>query len=368
MATMLLFSSPARAVDQGIVEVDGYSWSGDSARVNLNSLGGGTTVEVDGQDRKVFSLLEILTEAQSSTSELDLAALPKVEIAYPKSELVTYSGSQIRDSSRQDKLARFFVGEGGWTYILLPGNISVAFEKANPKIYDPSKIPALNVTLSPKSKEIESGDRVDFRATVTNAGGKPLQYEWIWGDGNEDQTSTGNYGHTFRGKNKSFWVTVTVSGPGFKDGQDAATITIGKVEKPKNKKKKKDKEDPPADEDTGGYGGYSYPGGTGGYGGYPGGTGTSPGAGTPMPAAPEPKPQPEPSVDDGLVEVTGELVSSSAPAPTMTPGEAAAQPPPVAVAPTPEGFKISSETWTVLGLLALLGLGLLAERRGSKLY
>lgn len=357
------------AVQKGIVEVDGYAWGGDVAQVDLNTLSGGTDVTVEGETVKAFSLLEILSDVDSA--DFDLATLPKVEIAYPKKQLVTYTGNQIRNSANETRLARFFVGADGLTNILLPGQDPVAFEDINPKIYDPTQLKTLEVSLSPPSKEITSGDSVRFKATVANSGGNPVEYQWSFGDGDTKKTSTGSIAHTFRGKDRQFVVTVNVVGDGFRPGQDTSAITIGKVE-PKKKEKKDDEETtPPADGGytDPGYGGYTYP-GSGGYpggsGGYPGGAGTSPGAGSSTPADPQPKDRTEPPVDDGLTMVTGELVSGSAPAQTTTPGESGAEPP-VAVTPTADGFAISSGAWTAIGLLALLGIGLLAEARGSRL-
>ncbi|MGK2931326.1 MAG: PKD domain-containing protein [Solirubrobacterales bacterium] len=373
---MLVFFGAGQAnaaAAPGKVEVDGLAWQGDPVEVDLNTLRGGSPVSAEGTVVKAFTLLEILQEADSRSAEVGLATLPKFEIAYPAgdgSRTLRYTGDEVRDSPG-NQLARFFVGQDGWTNLLIPGRSApVAFEQRNPKIFDPSKVQTLAVSLSPAHEEIESGDRVAFTATVSNDSGKAVEYDWAFGDGATTITDSGKISHVFRGKDKQFIVTVAVSSPGLRSAQDFSSITIGKVKKPKRKDKEPKPEDstPDASSTTGGYGGY----GSGGYGSEgSGGSGTG-GSGSPSGgAAPSPGRSPAPEqksvpVDDGLVEVSGQLVASASPAATMSAGEAVTE----AVPETPGksgALGVSTEAGMSLGLILLLGLGLLAERRGARL-
>jgi|GEM_PF-3328652 len=357
-------SSARAAADKGIVEVDGYAWVGDAVEVNLNSISGGTPETIAGQQRKVFSLLDVLTEADGESTDLGLATLPKVEIAYSlnnKVKTARYTGDQVRDQGNAKDLARFFVGDGGVTYMLLPGQDPIAFENANPKVFDPTKLTPLAVSLSPSSKSIKSGDSVSFKASASNGGGASLTYTWDFGDGSSKQTVSGSITHTFRGVDRQFVVVVRVAGTGFREGQALASITIGKIPEKKKKDKKPESDQPdPAPGST-----YTDP--YGGYGGYDSGTGSptvpsSPG----QPSAPRPDDQVQPLPDDGLTQVAGELVSSSTPAAAVSPGAATPETSPVET-PATQKQGINEGVWVFLGLMALFALGGLAENRGSRL-
>lgn len=369
LAGMFIGPAHAGAATEGRVLVDGLSWTSD-AEVNLKNLGGGKTATVEGEEVKVFNILQILQAAEGS-SDLDIATLPKIEISYPKggkeTGKATYTGDQIRTSP--DSLARFFTS-GGYTKMLLPGSSTpIVFEKSDPKLFDPTPKPNLNVTLTPASSTIKTGQSVSFSASVTNANGARVTYTWDFGDGKGAGAGQPNMTRRFTGKDRQFYVTLTVSAPGFRDGTAGSVVTIGKVPKPKKPKKPKDKgkkETPSDNSSTPGYGDYGSSGGTGGYGGYPGDFGSSPGSSSPTPSVPKPQEKPEPPVDDGLVEVTGELVSSSAPASTTPPGGSSTPETPATVK-SPAGEGIADWVLVVLGLGVLLGFGALVEKRGSRL-
>ncbi len=366
----LIGPSHAGAATEGKVVVDGLGWA-SAGEVNLKNLGGGKTATVEGEQVKVFNILEILQAAEGS-SDLDIAKLPKIEIVYPKggkdTGKVTYTGDQIRTSP--DSLSRFFVS-GGFTKMLLPGSSTpIAFEKVDATLFDPTKKPNLSVTLSPASSTIKTGQSVTFSASVSNADGAKVTYTWDFGDGKGTGAGRSKMTRSFTGKDRQFYVTLTVSAPGFRDGTAGSVVTIGKVPKPKKPKKPKDKgkKETPSDYgSTPGYGDYGSSGGTGGYGGYPGDFGSSPGSSSPTPSVPKPDEKPEPPVDDGLVEVTGELVSSSAPAATSPPGGSSAPETPATVTSPSSGEGIADWVLVVLGLGVLLGFGALVEKRGSRL-
>lgn len=383
IALMMFGAGQAQALpfQPGLVEIDGYGWSVDPIPVDLNNQTGGTTGTPLGETApvEVFTLHQILTTV-GKTAEFDLQTLPEVEIAIPgRRQPFTCSGDNIRANTKCGQLVRFFVGSDQFTKLLLPGETQPAsYEEVNAKIYNPTTPPKLTASLTPISKKVKSGESATFKASVTGSKGSAVTYQWSV-DGVTRQTSgKPSFSYTFRGKDKRFSVVLIASASGFKDGQASSLITIGKVP-PKPKPKPEDKNDENTTPNTGtgtgtggygtGYGGYGsgYPGGTGNY---QGSTGTTPSPPAPSPTPPKPKP-PEPPVDDGLIPITGELVSSTAPAATVSPGDpgaAAVLDPPT---PDPEadsaGFGLPKETWTVVGILALFGFGMVAERRSSRL-
>lgn len=369
LACLWVVASPARAVsgEVDVITADGQ----DFVTVSLSSIGSpvanggsyGLDPSIEG-----YTVRQILQKAG--------------ELGFDSSDAEGFVIARAKKNKRPMELSRavattdsgtppFFYESDGTTHFVMKGTGGSIFDDefavTRPTI-SLAKDTGIAVDLSADDTHIDVGDSINFEATPENLNaGEKVSYRWDFGDGTMKTTASKTQSHTFK-KEGEFLVLITIVGqPSSRAASNGKRIIVGPAPKPKKDKKNKDKEDLPADTSTPDYG-YSYPGGTGtGTGGYPGGSSGSPGAASPNPT-PEPEKQPEPPVDDGLVEVSGELVSSSSPAPTMTPGEAAAQPPPVAVTPAAEGFKISSEAWTVLGLLALLGFGLLAERRGSKLY
>lgn len=372
LAGMFIGPAHARAAaTEGRVLVDGVSWS-QPAEANLKSMNGGTPTTVEGEQVEVFNILQVLEQA-SSSPDLNIATLPRIEIAYLNSNgtsgKVSYPGDQIRNSP--NSLAKFFVADG-FTKMLIPGSSTpIVFEKTDAKLLDPTKQASLAITLDPEVSKIKSGQSVTFNAKVNNANGAPVTYRWDFGDGKGSIAGKATMTRAFTGKDRSFNVVVTASATGFKNGSGGAQVIIGKVKPPKNRPKKNDKKNETPAGNGGGYtGGTGYGTGTGGYGGYPGGTGTNPGYSPSTPSAPTPrKPEenPEPPVDDGLVEVTGELVSSSAPASTSPPGGSSAPETPATVTSPSSGGGIADWVLVVLGLGVLLGFGALVERRGSRL-
>lgn len=360
--------SPAKAMN-GQVKV--YTANGlQDTTVVLSEIGSpvargsnyGLSSSIEG-----YTIRQILKKAKEQG--LDSTGVEGFEIARAKLSKGSMSVNSTEANSDAGTPPFFYENEGSTHFVMKkknsPGFFDDEFASSIP-IISFARDSGITVDLNADPLSVDVGDPVRFQATPGNLkAGETVTYSWDFRDGTMKNGSS-SLPHTFK-KKGTYYVLVTVTGSSGRRDTASKKIQVGPAPKPKNEDKNKEKEDPPADDGTGGYDGYSYPGGTGGYGGYPGGTGDSPGPASPTPPAPKPEKQYEPPVDDGLVEVSGELVSSSSPAPTMSPGEAAAHPPPVAVTPASDGFKISSETWTVLGLLALLGLGLLAERRGSKL-
>lgn len=216
----------------------------------------------------------------------------------------------------------------------------------------------LTVRLTADRTLIKPGDAVNFTANVTPASGS-LTYIWDFGDGRQSVVGKARESHRFRAGDSRFTVTVRVAG-GTKSGKDSVVITVGK--KPKPEKKNEDRQP-----DTGGSSGGGNPAG----GGYPGGSYGTPAAPVvPAPAGPSVSPpasppaakqKPQPA-DDGLIPVRGELVGPPIPGEVIDPNS---RPPAADSAQKAgeKGFGLSGEAKTALGVIALLGLGGLAELR-----
>jgi hypothetical protein len=231
----------------------------------------------------------------------------------------------------------------------------------------------LQVAIRVPDEKIRAGDKVTFAAAST-APVNSSTYTWTVNGVRKSGGRT--FTQTFKADGR-YSIAVEVTNGSLK-GYSEAFVQVGEAKKSKKKRegggKKKDggetgqttADDPysgyPGDTGTGGYGGY-------GGGGYPGGTGTgtrSPSA----PAAPQAPEQKEPvePVDDGLVQVSGDLVSSSAPAEVIAQAPGGGAPEALQEGSPAKPGGIADWVWVSLGLLALLALGMAAEKRGSRLH
>lgn len=330
-----------------------------------------STPKFDLGSREV-TLKEILEKAAAEGS-LDLATYPKVTIGGK-----SYTRDQVEAVAGAPKV----VFQDGTTAIHFPGGgiqehgpDQEGLQALTPKITVPRNAVNFKVTLSPKSRTVKSGTKVQFRATVTGTKGK-LSYRWSFGDDSADKTTSGpTVSHTFRGNDKEFLVTLTVTESGnIRTGTASSVIKIGKAKKerkkPKEDKPKKDKAGTPGNNSgDGSPGDYGDDYGYDGYGGDPYG-GDYGGAGDPSPAVPStPKPKkkkPPVTVDDGLVPVRGELLDPDIPAQVIDPTTQQPQGssnPDQQQAAEPKGFALSGGAKTAIGIAVLLGIGGLTELR-----
>jgi hypothetical protein len=348
----------------GTVEVNGYAWTIDPLKVQIPQ---------DGTTTK--SALEILQEAESKSSKVDVATVPDIAVTLPgKAQSVKCSGNQLRSGSSKcptftasaDYTVMSFVSGSKTHQVRYQATSASGSPGLNPQIYI-GQASSMSVLLSPPSKKIDSGDTVDFKATVTGATGK-LTYSWDFGDGSSKTTSTGTISHKFTGDDQAFTVVVNVTQTGSpRREDDLSTITVGKVKKSTKKKKKKTKDDDGNNGDEGTYD----PGYVPGYSdNYYDGTGTSPGSGntssgSPSTTSPD---KPKPNEDKTPVEssgdtVTGQLIDPTTTATVIPPTdnstgsteEANPQDDPDGGGGLPAGAKAA------LGIGGLLGLGGLAE-------
>lgn len=311
-------------------------------------------------DGKPVAVWDVLREA-ADAGTLDLDSFPRLTIAGR-----TLSRDQVKDAGSNLNV----VFEPTQTTINLPGGGSAVYGEGEqfaftPKIVVFPKAADFKVTLAPKSRTVKSGAKVRFNATVNGTTGT-LSYSWSFGDGSPDrQTATPTIEHIFRGTDRQFPVSLTVTEAGnIRNGTAASLITIGKAKKPDKPKKPKKKAGSSTPGGTPYGGGY----GDGGYGGYGepgngGGNGGTPGPSTPASPTPKKKEKPRP-VDDGLVPVRGELLDPDIPAEvidpsTDQPGESAEPAP----AREKSGFGLSGGAKTAIGIAVLLGLGGLTELR-----
>ena len=347
------------------VQAPGNSPGGEP--ISLSSLGDPITESYSfssgDQNLTGYPLKSILDEAASRDSELSLRDVTAVQVDRPSQGQITIAKAEFSAGP-----PLFFEDSGEMKFVDPSGPRILTFTRAAPaiKLVAAAKQSVEIVALPASAK---AGETVNFSAQIDGlADGENTDETWTFGDGTGEATSGK---HEFAAKG-TYTIRLNVVGDQGFQGTDTKTYTVGAAKKDEKKDKDNDEtEDPPANGGyTDPYGGYSYPGGTGdGYGGYPGAggsTGATPGPSAPAPATPKPEEKYEPPVDDGLITVSGELVSGSAPAATVAPGDAAPETP-ATVTPSSDGFGISSEAWTVIGLLTLLGLGMLVEKRGSRL-
>jgi len=230
----------------------------------------------------------------------------------------------------------------------------------------------VSLVINPSDPSPRAGEKVGFEAVTSGASGTPT---FTWFVDGKARSGGKKISETFKREGR-YRVEVTVEyGQGGPSASKYLDIQVGEP-----KESKKDREGGGKKEDGGETGesdpqqpydpyagGYSDP--YGGGSGYPGGSGTGAGSTAPTPPASPaspPKEQPAEPVDDGLVEVSGELVSGSAPAEVIaqTPGGA----PEALQEGTPsEPGGVADWVWVTLGLLGLAALGALAEARGSRL-
>lgn len=362
----LIVPSMAQALEDQ-VQVRGAGLSSAQVKVTLSDIGSPSsysyTINGSTQSLSGYTLRQVLDEADGQSSSLQVSKATSVNIPRPTNGFVAIAKS---DFSQGPPL--FYEEDGTMKFV----------DPTGPRILTYSfSIPAVELVQSKQSVGIganpangsKAGEKVTFAAQSNGAAsGESITYSWKFGDGS---TGSGpNPNHTFA-KKGSFDVTVTATGTaGF-----SQTDTLNyQVDPKKSKKKQKgggdDKDGDQTGTDTNTDPGYSTP-----YSGSTYGTGV-PGGSYPSPAAPAgpsstPAPQNEEPVvppDDGLIAVTGELVSSSAPAVTSPPGEAPAEDSLQEGTPEePQKAGINDGVWVFLGLMALFALGGLAEKRGSRL-
>lgn len=367
VAAFVLAPAPgavAAPFSPGVVEVDGYGFE-DVVDVREDALAGATGRTVG---------IKVVMQEGEKSGEFELSTVQKVEIALPGSQAKfrTYSGNQIRNNPGSVPRFRF---EDERTVMILPNGAEVAYAAAgsglNPRIYIPANTSTIDVKLTPEARKIKSGESVTFKADVTGGTGQ-LTYRWSFGDGSKDLVTTkGSVSHTFKGNDRTFGVTLTVSdSSSTRKGTASAVIIIGDTKKPEKKQKENGNRnsDRPDDRD---YGDDDYgddPGHGDGYGdGYGDDYGNgSPGTGTPAAPRQPKKDEPEPPVDDGPETVRGELLDPSIPAEVIDPSS---QDPATGADPAePEeeeggGFGLSGGAKTAIGIAFLLGLGGLTELR-----
>lgn len=396
LGTFWLGVTPASAQD-GEVTVRAAGDSPASVTVKLSELGAtdvtGQTYQLNSGTRSItgFSIAKVLEEAAGRSDAIDLDRIPYVDVDR------VAAGSTIRLGTDQIFNPDFFTDgppvffeEDGATVFVKPGSgekagSSVRFTNA-PIGVSIGVADDLSVSLRKSEAKIEAGGAVTLEARVKSPpGGQSFEYRWTFGDGRSQTTSKASVKHTYR-KKGSYLVVVTVTASGGAEGQGSGTLEVGKSEKKDKKPEKKPAGDGTGEDPPGGAGpatgsGGSYDGGYGDGGlgsdyGLPGGYGYEPGpsgAGSPavpLPSQPFPAPAPQPDqqpqvpVDDGLVPVSGELVSGTSPAPVATipaPGGGGET---VSPAPGPgDPAGIPGGIWIAAGVFFLLALGGLSEIR-----
>jgi hypothetical protein len=252
--------------------------------------------------------------------------------------------------------------------MVLKGGARIEYTGTSPTVYITAQ-PDIEVEISPRHKQIKSGDPVTFTTRVSGASGQ-VTYNWDFGDGKSATTSKGTVTHSFNGSEKTFNVVVTVSSTvNPRTDNDLAIVTAGKVKKEKKKKQKRQEDDLAEPDDNGSYDPGYVPGYNDDY--YDDGTGT--GAGTReigSPSAPSPsqqrqkkqqkKPQP---ADDGLETVSGELIGPGSTA-TVIPSTDSPATGTEEASPVDDGKGgggLPGGVKAAIGVGALLGLGGLAE-------
>ena len=321
----------------------------------------------DGTQVDKFSLESILDAAQSDKPDaLQWDDAPYVDVDKPGFGKIRLS---IEDVTSGD--AVYFHCDTT-TYFEF-GSKSLKFTGADPGVTIGEVANLVEVEVSASSTKVKAGDQVNFRGKVSGVpSGESVSYRWSINGVTEQETDSLKFRHTFEDQgNFSVVLTATIDSTG-DEGFGGASIQVGKAKESKKDREGGGNEDdgdetgsytPPADYGYESYG-YGAPGGTGGSGtGSPGAGSSSPGS-TPAPPVEQPPAEP---VDDGLETISGELVSSTAPAATIDPSLPGASEALQDGSPASDSFGLPREAWVVLGILALFGFGMLAERRGSRL-
>jgi PKD domain len=395
-------AGPAMAAG-GEVTVRAAGDSPASVTIKLDELG---SADVSGRSYKLgsgtrsitgYSIEKVLEEAAGRSNAIDLDRIPYVEIdRVAAGSTIRLANEQIFDPDFFADGPPVFFEEDGTTVFVKPGiggkaGSSVRFTNA-PIGVTVGVADDLSVTLRKSEAKIDAGDGVTLEARVKSPpAGQDLEYRWSFGDGRSQTSSRSSVKHTYR-KKGSYLVVVTVTSSGGAQGQGSGTLEVGQTEK-KNRQSGKKQESGTGGGGSGGSGstgGDSYGTGSGyGYGsdglgsgyGVPGdfGYGSGPSAAgvpvTPVPSQSGQTPVPQSDqqqvqVDDGLVPVSGELVSGTSPAPVTTipapggGGESVA--PPAESGDGPAG--IPSGIWIVAGAFFLLALGGLSESRAFGRY
>ena len=387
LLALCLIAAPALAKD-GQVTVRAAGITNESVTVKLNELG---TNDINNREYRLqsgqvtisgHSLRQVMERAGSESEAIDFDTIPSITIDRPSGSPITISGDDMRDPDAFSDGPPVFYEDNGATVFVMPGTTPggsgnrYRFAQAPVGISVGSGV-AYEVELSASRTKVKVGQKVTFTASVTGqSAGESLSFDWNFNDGKSRTTTSKKVSHTFTSKG-SFAVILDVSGNSG-SGQSGILIEV----EAKDQKKKNSDNQPDGNEGTGGINGGT--GGTGdGFGTGTGGFGTGTGSGFPgvlpgpaVPIAPTspnpfPVPPPEPApgqeqpVDDGLVEVQGELVDpvsvGTLAAPDQTP-----VPESLDTAPSGTeqgGFGIPGEAWALAGVGFLLGLGGFAELR-----
>ncbi len=338
-ALVLCFTSPPALAKDGQVTVQVAGITLESVTVKLNELGAN---DINNREYRLkdgpvtisgHSLRQIMVKADAESEAIDLETIPSVTIEPSVEEgsggtsgrPIRISGDDVRDPEAFPDGPPVFYEDNGATVFVMPGTTSGASGSraryANVAVGIKVNTADFDVELSASRNQVKVGQKVTFRAKVSGQEvGENLSFSWNFNDGGIRTTTAGRTGHTFTSKG-SYPVILNVTGL-FGSGRSGILIEVDGTDEEKDPEKK-----PEGNEGTGGENGGS--GGTGdGFGGGTGGFGTGTGTGfpgvvpgpvtpaapapaiqTPAPAPqPEPEPEPDPPVDDGLVEVQGELV------------------------------------------------------------
>jgi hypothetical protein len=350
----LAAQSPA-AIQEGIVEVNGYAWTVNPVAVDLNDI----APTNNGSSR--YTVLEILEEGQNG--QYRISQIPRVTINLPgKLTGPGCSGDQIRGNSNQCPTFRSTPDATIMSYKAGSQTRQVEYRDYNPQIYI-EKADDMSVDLSPPSAKIDSGGQVRFTTDVSGDIGA-VTYEWDFGDGTKKTTSKGSISHTFKGSNRTYTVVVSVTSTGNpRSADDLSTITVGKVKKKPADQNPNQKNPDNSDNGGGGETTESTPYVPGYSGGSTGGTGGgSPGA-SPNTSPGQPKREKQqPANESSGQTVTGQLIDPASIA-TATPstGDSTAATEQASPDDGSGGGGIPDGAKAALGIGALLGLGGLAE-------
>jgi len=367
LAFLVAIVSPSqvRAAASGKVTVRAPGLSTVQAPISLTdgSLPTSGTAECDdGTEVDAFSLEAVLDAAQSdkpNALQWDDARYVDVDRRGTGKLRLT-----IEDVKSGDAIYYYC---GTTTYFEM-GSTTLRFT-TDPGVTIGEAKSAVAVEVSASKAKIKAGEQVTFRGKVSGVPtGNSVSYRWSINGVVEPNSDSLIFTHKFEEQgNFSVILTATIDGT-TDSGSNGTTLQVGKAKESKKKRKGGGNEDdgeaagtytPPPD--------YGYE--SSNPGGVSGGTGTGNPGGTNPPASAATPPTEEPiePVDDGLETITGELVSSTAPAATIDPSIPGSPDALQDGATASGGTLLPREAWVVLGLLALFGFGVLAERRGSRL-